>query len=152
MIRSATRHLPSLKAAGRRRRSMPAAGLERTSVTSFATSGPKSPVIRVIEASTGPARPGTKEMSAIAFAVWMCVAAGAAAAMSRARGGGVKRHAAATQKTRTTRSVSIATDRARRRAAPFSPRAAGRVSCSLLTRARPKIAASRTTLTRKTRP
>jgi hypothetical protein len=50
---------------------MLAVGLNKMGVTSFASSGPKSPVMTMVEALTGSAWPGVIVTFAIASAVWM---------------------------------------------------------------------------------
>src|SRR5438552_19105893 len=74
--------------------------------------------MRSIVAVTGPAWPGVNATSAIALVPWRCTEAGMARASiaARARGGGVKRQSAATEKIARTSTTSTH-DRTRETAA-----------------------------------
>ena len=105
-----------------------------------------------IDTATGPARPGSTVISAIALSPWIWTDAGSAASIASTRGGGVKRHSAATAKTAQTRMISSRIDRTSAAVAAASPLMAGAVSRQRLRMASANSVATMTSFARRTWP
>ena len=90
---------------------MPRSGRLRVSVASFAASGLASPFINCSTKLSVPTVPGETSTWNIAFSVWIWIASGVTAAAS-ARGGGVKRQPATTNRIAAT-TTTFDKDRAR---------------------------------------
>ena len=99
---------------------MPASGLDRTSVTSFAASGRNWPSSRLTVIRRPSPRGGPICRSAIARSAWIWTWTGCAGGASSARGGGVKRHDATRPRISTTIASSARIER--RAAVPIAHR------------------------------